>query len=84
VQKNRVRTRRLSPLGDQPMTNEDGTVWVTFNGEIYNLPALREELSSTLSNRWAAGALERHRNGVHGSGAARALMGHALGRPTNG
>lgn len=30
--------------GPQPMTNEDGTVWIVFNGEIYNFQALREEL----------------------------------------
>ncbi|MDX1964662.1 MAG: asparagine synthase (glutamine-hydrolyzing) [Pirellulales bacterium] len=34
----------LSPLGRQPMSNEDGTIWVVFNGEIYNFPQLREEL----------------------------------------
>ena len=34
----------LSPAGRQPMSNEDGTVWLTFNGEIYNHAELREEL----------------------------------------
>jgi asparagine synthase (glutamine-hydrolysing) len=34
----------LSANGAQPMHNEDGTVTVTFNGEIYNHLALREEL----------------------------------------
>lgn len=35
----------LSAAGAQPMTNEDGSIWLTFNGEIYNYQALREELS---------------------------------------
>ncbi len=26
----------LTPSGHQPMTNEDATIWITFNGEIYN------------------------------------------------
>ena len=34
----------LSPAGRQPMSNEDGTVWITFNGEIYNHLELRKEL----------------------------------------
>jgi asparagine synthase (glutamine-hydrolysing) len=34
----------LSPAGRNPMPNEDGTVWITYNGEVYNHRALREEL----------------------------------------
>ena len=41
-------TRRLKIIdldgGHQPMSNEDDTVWVTFNGEIYNHAARRREL----------------------------------------
>jgi asparagine synthase (glutamine-hydrolysing) len=40
----RLRIIDLSPAGAQPMANEDETVWVTFNGEIYNFQALRREL----------------------------------------
>ena len=40
--------RRLSIIdlsgGHQPVFNEDRTVWVVFNGEIYNFPELREDL----------------------------------------
>jgi asparagine synthase (glutamine-hydrolysing) len=34
----------LSAAGHQPMTNEDGSVWLVFNGEIYNFQQLRKEL----------------------------------------
>jgi asparagine synthase (glutamine-hydrolysing) len=30
--------------GQQPISNEDGTLWIVFNGEIFNHPELREEL----------------------------------------
>jgi asparagine synthase (glutamine-hydrolysing) len=36
----------LSPAGHQPMSNEDGTVWITFGGEIYNHAELRPELEA--------------------------------------
>ncbi|MBS3127847.1 asparagine synthase (glutamine-hydrolyzing) [Candidatus Woesearchaeota archaeon] len=34
----------LSARGKQPMQNKDGTVWITFNGEIYNYRELRKKL----------------------------------------
>jgi asparagine synthase (glutamine-hydrolysing) len=34
----------LSPAGHQPMSNEDGSVWIVFNGEIYNHRQLRPAL----------------------------------------
>jgi asparagine synthase (glutamine-hydrolysing) len=36
----------LSAAGRQPMENEDGSVWLTCNGEIYNYLALRKQLIS--------------------------------------
>jgi asparagine synthase (glutamine-hydrolysing) len=43
--------RRLAIIdlstGQQPMTNEDQTVWITFNGEIYNFRELRSRLESS-------------------------------------
>ncbi len=34
----------LSPAASQPMTNEDDSIWLVFNGEIYNFKELRTEL----------------------------------------
>ncbi|MPZ17078.1 MAG: asparagine synthase (glutamine-hydrolyzing) [Luteitalea sp.] len=34
----------LSPAGRQPLSNRQGSVWITFNGEIYNFQTLRREL----------------------------------------
>jgi asparagine synthase (glutamine-hydrolysing) len=36
----------LSPGGVQPMTNEDETLWISFNGEIYNYRELRRSLEA--------------------------------------
>jgi asparagine synthase (glutamine-hydrolysing) len=36
----------LSAAGHMPMGNPDGSVWITYNGEIYNFAELRRELQS--------------------------------------
>jgi asparagine synthase (glutamine-hydrolysing) len=36
----------VSPAGHQPLSNDDGSIWITFNGEIYNFIELRAELES--------------------------------------
>ncbi|MBM9512982.1 asparagine synthase (glutamine-hydrolyzing) [Desulfogranum marinum] len=42
--------RRLSIIdlasGKQPISNEDQTIWIVFNGEIYNFPEIKKELLS--------------------------------------
>ncbi len=40
--------RRLSIVdvegGHMPLSNEDGSIWITYNGEVYNAPLLRKSL----------------------------------------
>src|SRR4051812_17117015 len=42
--------RRLSIVdvagGHMPLSNEDGSVWIVYNGEIYNAPELRADLQA--------------------------------------
>lgn len=45
----------LSPAGHQPMCSDDGKVWVTYNGEVYNFVEIREELK-TCGHRFATGS----------------------------
>src|SRR5262249_11844597 len=34
----------LSPAGHPPLRNDSGTLWITYNGEVYNYRAIREDL----------------------------------------
>jgi asparagine synthase (glutamine-hydrolysing) len=45
----------LTPAGHQPMCNEDGTVWIAYNGELYNAAELRAELAA-LGHRFVSGS----------------------------
>ncbi|RUL88988.1 asparagine synthase (glutamine-hydrolyzing) [Tautonia sociabilis] len=73
--------RRLSildlPGGHQPMSNEDGSVWVAFNGEIYNFPSLRNRLEARGHSLRSAGDTEviSHLYEDEGPGFARLLRG---------
>jgi asparagine synthase (glutamine-hydrolysing) len=53
-----IGARRLAVMdvqgGHQPLSNEDGTVWAAFNGEIYNHPLLREDLRAR-GHRFSSG-----------------------------
>ncbi len=40
----------LSERGHQPMRNEDGNLWITYNGEVYNFQAIKKELEQKRYN----------------------------------
>ena len=42
----------LSPNASQPMCNEDQSLWIVFNGEIYNHAEIRQELTGSGSHVW--------------------------------
>jgi asparagine synthase (glutamine-hydrolysing) len=42
----------LSASANQPMSNEDDSLWVVFNGEIYNHAEIRSELEALGGHRW--------------------------------
>ena len=42
----RLKIIDLSEAARQPLSNEDGTLWLTFNGEIYNFEELRRGLEA--------------------------------------
>ncbi len=42
----------LSAAAGQPMSNADGSLWLTFNGEIYNHAAIRRELQALGRIEW--------------------------------
>lgn len=42
----------LAAVANQPMCNEDGNLWIAFNGEIYNHAEIRQELISLGGHQW--------------------------------
>src|SRR3954471_21438006 len=73
--------RRLSVIdleaSAQPLSNEDGSVWTVFNGEIFNFPELREELAARGHRLATHGDTETivHLYEEHGPDFARRLRG---------
>ena len=67
----------LSTRAAQPMTNEDGSLWLVFNGEIYNFQALRRELEGRGHTFRSDGDAETvlHLYETHGTDALRFLRG---------
>lgn len=73
----RLRIIDVSVAGDQPMANEDGTIWVVFNGEIYNFPELRAALVAA-GHRFRSGTDTEvlvHLYEEHGAALAERLRG---------
>ncbi|MBI4600731.1 MAG: asparagine synthase (glutamine-hydrolyzing) [Planctomycetes bacterium] len=73
--------RRLSIIdlsgGAQPMSNEDGSVWISFNGEVFNHEDLRRELEAAghrFKSRSDTEAIV-HLYEEHGTGCAERLVG---------
>ena len=67
----------LSPQGHQPMPNEDGSAWITFNGEAYNFQDLRPALEAA-GHRFRSRTdteVVLHLYEARGSGFVRALRG---------
>jgi len=46
----------LSDAASEPMSNEDGSLWLVFNGEIYNFREIRRDLESRTASAAAATA----------------------------
>ncbi len=78
--------RRLSIIdlstGDQPLANEDETVWVVFNGEIYNFADVRAELEALRSPLPHANRHRESSSTATRSGAPTASSGSAACLPS--
>ncbi|KAA0237824.1 MAG: asparagine synthetase B, partial [Armatimonadetes bacterium] len=48
----RLKIIDLSEQAAQPMSNLDGALWITFNGEIYNHAEIRKELQALGHREW--------------------------------
>ena len=79
--------RRLSIIdlvtGHQPISNEDGTVWIVFNGEVYNYQSLRPWLEQRghrfVTNSDTETLVHLHEEeGVNGLSRLRGMYGYAI------